>query len=1512
MMYLSFIRGNKIISFFLMTILAGSAFNVSNVFALYEYDELGSNNIDQILRSASDTLHETSPIRTHSDLLNLDGLTFNPNAVRVMISGKGDISDISDQVHVSHSLKTENGYIAFAATTQDRLPLLRSQGLAVSSDVRLEFDQIKDASRLGEILGSDQVSKDSGLTGNGIKIAVVDTGTDFSNPDLKHAVARDVNRRPIMIDADGQGIVLTRTKFIANITPNGNLLNSTVSNEERDDFSGNVYINSEGVFLGLNKGTNGTKFEVYNSIYPLLSPLVLNATSTKDWKIGESKSDFIRSKSGEYHMGFILQIQAHLGRAGLIIVPVLVIDSKEHGVYDTVIADMSSSWADFSKFELGGGSSNVEFDYDFTDEERITLGDGNEFLIFDDKDDGNIDLSAGTVGAHVLDIWGAMNNGTMVEMDDYLGAVNGTLLNPIDVNGTYFGVMFDYLGHGTGSSASIASRGQDTYDVYGNSTKYRLKGVAPDAKIIPVKALWLGDVVYGWFWASGFEQNINGTWTYTGKHLADIINNSWGVSTFPALDYGPGYDVLSILASMLSIPGSLDPDFTGVLMVNSAGNTGFGYGTLGAPSSSPFVLTVGATTNNVFIGSGFTKNEPRFGNSTAFYDDVAEFSSRGPSLIGDVKPEVMSIGAYGFVPMPPNTKHAPNSTGAFGLFGGTSMAAPLASAAAAVVMEGLKKEKIDSNPFLVKSIMMSTASDMSSDPFTQGAGKADILNAVDYINGKQGKFLVYTEDTYARVSEVLNKTIAEYKIKGLGNYTLTLPDKDLQDSKWYAGYINKGASKEARFMVANPSNKTLTVEVEPTMLELIKQQSINGTTEVRKKDPELNSTEAGYAPNYIDLEKELDIPEDTELMILKAYFPFEEFLNSTEPVYANSLRIASVYLYDWLDRNEDGEVLASETSLVNRGGVWGTVQEVTVRDPLNRIENTPLLGIYPVPTIYSYWSGSSNENSTAMNYTLTASFYKKNTWNMVNIDKKELEVDPNGQLTFSARAIVPEDALPGIYQGFITVKSKSQTTNLPVSFVVPVTVSSKDIPLVVSGAPDKNMLYDNAVVSGSFDMLSRYNAGDWKFYHFNITDPTVNAMSLKISWQNNWTSINAMVTDPTGRIIASSVPAGVFKVFLGWASNDWLGTTNFSEGGGFYPAQTPGSNSTALYVPVNATGMYSIMLHTTLFHGKSLTEPIVIEAKTTTLKPDTVPPVISVEFPEYASGVIAIPVNLDEENVENVLYSVDGSTPVSLKDNSTMVIDTMALREGIHILSITASDTVGHKVVRDIVFVADNTGPQLIVRNPENESAVRDMLKFEIEAADSSLKTVSVLLPNGTSIENDNAFSIDTSSLAEGEYKVVIRAEDSAGNVVEEERTIGVDRTAPSVEISSPKDGATVSGRMEIKYDVKDNNLDNVLLNVGQKSVEISNTGSYSLDTATLFDDKYTLELVAEDKAGNVNSKAVTINTANFGPSLMNVWIFGILIGAAIGAGIAAAVLITKYRNKKIQSEPQPQTQQDL
>ena len=84
--------------------------------------------------------------------------------------------------------------------------------------------------------------------------------------------------------------------------------------------------------------------------------------------------------------------------------------------------------------------------------------------------------------------------------------------------------------------------------------------------------------------------------------------------------------------------------------MSSAGNSGHGYGTIGTPGISSFGLSVGAVTNNDFVGYGPFKDEPRFGNTTDHSDHVVDFSSRGPGIIGDPKPDLMSIGAYGFVP----------------------------------------------------------------------------------------------------------------------------------------------------------------------------------------------------------------------------------------------------------------------------------------------------------------------------------------------------------------------------------------------------------------------------------------------------------------------------------------------------------------------------------------------------------------------------------------------------------------------------------------------------------------------------------------------------------------------------------------------------------------------------------------------------------------------------------------------------------------------------------------------
>ena len=109
-------------------------------------------------------------------------------------------------------------------------------------------------------------------------------------------------------------------------------------------------------------------------------------------------------------------------------------------------------------------------------------------------------------------------------------------------------------------------------------------------------------------------------------------------------------DVLSLMVDTLSTPQSVDPKYPGITIITSAGNAGHGYGTMGLPSVATFGIAVGATTNNVYVGSGTFKGQPRFGNTTDNANEIVDFSSRGPSILGDPKPDLVDTGAYGFTP----------------------------------------------------------------------------------------------------------------------------------------------------------------------------------------------------------------------------------------------------------------------------------------------------------------------------------------------------------------------------------------------------------------------------------------------------------------------------------------------------------------------------------------------------------------------------------------------------------------------------------------------------------------------------------------------------------------------------------------------------------------------------------------------------------------------------------------------------------------------------------------------
>lgn len=1088
-----------------------------------------------------------------------------------------------------------------AVLEESAIPRLLSSGHSVMKDIQLSYyGGTGAAGQIGMVTGATAAHSAYNATGRGVTIAVVDSGVDFSNPDMWHAVARDRNNHPIMLDPDGQGLVITNATFYASIERDGAIRNTGAIPE---GFTSKVYVSEDGVYLDIVQDGSGTIIQVYNSLFPAVGPSpVLNGTLSKDMKIGHSSHDYIRSQSGVYHLGAALLGMPYDEGPLVQVVPILVVDANEPGVYDTIIPDMSTSWEDYTRFDLPGGAQ-PDYDFDFTDETPIVLGSGNELLVYDADGDGRLDYSAGTVGARVLDIYGAFSD--VDHLEGYaLGATNVTLLEPLDVGGDYLGVMFDMSGHGTAVAGVIASKGAESYDIYNGSARYTIPGVAPDAEILPIRVLWYGGIEYAWLWAAGMDNDVDG-WEYSGRPRAEIITNSWGVSTFPVLEEVPGYDEIALLANALATPGSIHDNYPGAVMVASSGNSGHGYGSLGTPGAASLAISVGATTNSAYVGTPSLLGHPRFGNSSIHYGHVVDFSSRGPGMIGDARPDLTSVGAYAFAPASV-TRHTKEPQGEpFSLFGGTSMAAPLVAGAGAIVTEQMLRHDILYNPFEIKKILMSTASDMGNDPMVQGAGMVDAASAAAYLEGKEGVFAVSNDASYLTLRGVTGPALSSLNLTELGLDRLAMPPKPHPMTSWFAGHLEPGQRSSATFTISNPTDRPMQVRIDPETINLVESGYTDRTTIPRQQDPVMNET-GRYAPNYImlsDVRSPETLPEifapydmpESSLLVLNVNFDFDRFLNQTAEFYADDLTIASLYLYDWHDADGDGEVTAGELAMVSRAGTWGTVQELRVSDPNEVFTGVPVVGVYPVPIRASYWLGITDNNSTAMDYTLTASYYDREPWRVVWLESRDIVVPPNSESHVRATITVPADYQSGIYQGFLTFKGQEHTVNAPLSFAV-VRPAGADV-VLASGGDHPGTLYEPGVVRGSFDMSSRYTAGEWRHHYVEVPEG-VGSGILEISWQSNYTNIGVFVTDPSGAIVQTNMNPGVFGQFAGWPSVDWLGSGPLGEGaGGFYPVKNWNDTTTLIQFPTEEPGTYSILSHTTLFGGESITEPITVKVR---------------------------------------------------------------------------------------------------------------------------------------------------------------------------------------------------------------------------------------------------------------------------------------------------------------------------
>jgi serine protease AprX len=302
----------------------------------------------------------------------------------------------------------------------------------------------------------------------------------------------------------------------------------------------------------------------------------------------------------------------------------------------------------------------------------------------------------------------------------------------------------DAYGHGTHVAGIVGGNGASST---GNNYLYTFKGIAPAATIVNLRVL-----------------NANGQGTdsavISAIDRAIAVKNTYGIRV---INLSLGRTVMESY--------TLDPLCqevekawqAGLVVVVAAGNDGrnnsmgtSGYGTITSPGNDPYAITVGAMKDMQTTSRG---------------DDViASYSSKGPTLLDHVvKPDLVAPGNKIASALAPNSwvvqnypgnidvsyyrdNNTVNISNTYFRLSGTSMAAPMVSGAAALLLQQhpsltpdqvkLRLMKTSTKAFPSTSIATDPVTGISYtstyDLFTIGAGYLDVwaaLNNTDMPSG---------------------------------------------------------------------------------------------------------------------------------------------------------------------------------------------------------------------------------------------------------------------------------------------------------------------------------------------------------------------------------------------------------------------------------------------------------------------------------------------------------------------------------------------------------------------------------------------------------------------------------------------------------------------------------------------------------------------------------------------------------------------------------------------------------
>jgi hypothetical protein len=493
-----------------------------------------------------------------------------------------------------------------------------------------------------------------------------------------------------------------------------------------------------------------------------------------------------------------------------------------------------------------------------------------------------------------------------------------------------------------------------------------VKGMAPDASLISIR----GGAFASWYFAVEGYDGIVGT---ADDAQIVAITSNFPVST-------SGWDVYTKGAEYIGkyyAKGN-------VTFVAATGDNGFGYGTALSPGSSEATIT--SAQGTMFDYRCYNPGAPTAlarvyadGGTNPHHGDVLPSAGRGPNMLGNPEPDVVTAGAFLFGSIPLNVDQDYTTPTEFDWFGGqwawdlwSGSAASAASTAGILALIYDAFHQVNGrypNNLESRSLIRSGADNMNYDSLVQGAGWTNAERSTNLAANLDGLYLDKSFWVPGDYRGVRYEGFVKLMEPGeTATQAITVTNKNPNDSK--------------------------TVQLNDAIFHKFREHSISMNINTMYDDLD--------TPGIINIEPYIDL--ETELLKVTA-------TSERKPTMLSYM----AELYDWTDANGNGIVDFPQEQNRMTYVIGSNSLELRYRDPIGRVTDGLVVQV-------KGFGGGSGE--PLEDWTIHLEFFKKVDWSWLTLVNAPSTIAKGSSATFNMNLSVPAYADVGSYEGAVYINEK--------------------------------------------------------------------------------------------------------------------------------------------------------------------------------------------------------------------------------------------------------------------------------------------------------------------------------------------------------------------------------------------------------------------------------------------------------------------------------------------------------